>query len=99
MDLCGLPYDLRLLSPGLECPYSQPWGPFASLRLHWCITDSRRAAQNYHSKEWDAPWTYVDCRTMSDNFKNFHVGQAMHAQLAEPMASEQQEKNVRFCCT
>ena len=31
---------------------------------------------------------------MSDNFKQFHVGKAMHDQLAQPLSAEYQQQNV-----
>ena len=31
---------------------------------------------------------------MSDSFKQFHVGKAMHDQLAQPLTAEYQQQNV-----
>ena len=50
--------------------------------------------QQYHSKEWQEPYRYISCQEMSDNFKQFHVGKAMHDQLAQPLSAEYQQQNV-----
>ena len=91
-EVClGVP-EVKVLSCTAQCTAlctaAACWHAGGHLSCCWCM-------QQYHSKESGAPWQYISCQEMSDNFKRFHVGKAMHAQLAAPMTPDLQQQNVR----